>query len=97
MNAKIIKKKVTIELPETLETDQSARLFCEKPYKVERVEDDNSIVWFGYSKNWRYFKNEKLWYDHNDNLTEKPKYEDIYQELINKSAEIRKIKIQNIL
>jgi hypothetical protein len=35
---KKISKSEILELDETLETDSSSKLFCDKPYRIERLE-----------------------------------------------------------
>lgn len=82
MDNKIIAITSILELPETLEKE--ARNICGKPYRIERMEREGEIVWYGYNTNWK-FTDEK-WH----NLVgtefvecEEPEYEKIYQDLRN--------------
>lgn len=56
----IIKNSTILELPHTLEQG-SAEIMCSKPYRIERIEEDNQITWFGYNTNWK--RVGKQWYE----------------------------------
>lgn len=92
---KIISTTTVLELPETLETG-SAKIMCDKPYRIERIENNNGdVIWFGYSKNWH--KTDGIWYELVDtdfvecNI---PEYEKLYLELNKKKY--RKVKLEKI-
>lgn len=91
---KIISKSITLELHETLETG-TAKIMCDKPYRIERVEKDNTIVWYGYNTNWLFdYEN---WYKLDGNKFIKcdiPEYEKLFQELNIKKN--RKIKLNKL-
>lgn len=77
----IVKHSIILELPQTLETGTALK-FCEKPYRIERIEQDNTIVWYGYNTNWKY-ENDK-WFKLNGFgfiECEEPEYEKIYKQL----------------
>lgn len=81
MMNRIVKKSIWLELPETLEQG-SAKLICDKPYLIERVEENNVVIWFGHNTNWK-FKNNK-WYKLNNGKfidCNKPEYELIFEKL----------------
>lgn len=59
---KIIKKSVILELPETLENG-SAKIMCNKPYIIERTEENNEIIWWGYNTNWKLDVLDNQWYE----------------------------------
>jgi len=79
---KIVKKSIILELPETLE-DGSSKIMCDKPYRIERIEEDGEIIWFGYNTNWK--KTDGKWYKLETMEfveCETPEYEKMYLELI---------------
>jgi len=78
---KIIEKRIVLEIPETLEGYHS-KLFCEKPYKIERVETKDIVTWYGYNTNW--IKKEKQWFQLIESQfveCDVPEYEKIFLEL----------------
>jgi len=90
-----IRKLEILELDETLETSSSSKLFCDKPYHIERKEEDGEIVWFGYSVNWIYTDNQ--WFvlcDTQWTPCDVPEYERMYQAIDIKK--MRKLKLNNI-
>ena len=92
---KRISKSEILELDETLEKDSSAKLFCEKPYRIERREQDCEIIWYGYNTNWRYSDNQ--WYildAPNWKKCDIPEYEKMYISMDIKK--IRRLKLNNI-
>ena len=80
---KKIKEITILEIPETLEGG-SAKIVCEKPYRIERTEEGGEIMWFGYNTNWKKTKNK--WYkliDMDFKECGKPEYEELYERLGN--------------
>lgn len=75
---KRILSKFVLDLPETLETGM-AKLICPKPYKIERVQYENSVIWWGYNTCWKLMGN--TWH-RLDGLKfvrcEMPEYEKLY-------------------
>jgi hypothetical protein len=59
---KIVNISTLVEFPETIE-EGSAKIFCEKPYRIERLEKPTEIVWFGYNTNWKKDKSSGTWYE----------------------------------
>jgi hypothetical protein len=49
-----------LKLPETLEKGV-AKIICEKPYTIERTEDDNEVIWWGYNTCWK--RKGEQWYE----------------------------------
>lgn len=79
---KVLRKSVLVEFPKTLE--EGAEELCETPYKIERVETNESIIWFGYHTNWKFTDGKwqkwsvtSSWED-----CEEPPYETLYQNLL---------------
>jgi hypothetical protein len=86
---KIIKKSILLEIPETLE-DGSAKVLCDKPYVIERTENDSEVIWWGYGTNWKLDKTTNMWYMliGSDFVNiEVPEYEKIYLELTSNKGE----------
>ncbi len=77
--SKIVEQKTKIKITDkqySLEQNQ------EIPFVIERVENEEKIIWYGYSVNWK--KVEKQWYQLVDNLwqeSEEPIYEQLYLKL----------------
>ena len=92
---KIVTTKVVLELPETLELG-TAKILCEKPYRIERVESDNGdVIWYGFNTNWQRYNN--VWYEligYNFVECDIPEYELLYLGLNIKK--LRKEKIEKI-
>ena len=92
---KILSTSTILELPETLEGG-SAKIFCEKPYKIKRLESNNgNIIWYGYNTNWE--KINDVWYESVNTYfveCDTPEYEKKYLELNIKKY--RKIKLEKI-
>ena len=87
---KIIEKRIVLEIPETLEGYHS-KLFCERPYKIERVETKDTVTWYGYNTNW--VKKGNQWFQLIEGKfveCDVPEYEKIFLEL---EFEQRKTKI----
>ena len=93
---KRISKSEILELDETLETDSASKLFCDKPYHIERREENGEIIWFGYNHNWKYENNQ--WYFLESSMFWKecdiPEYERLYIEMDIKKN--RRLKLNNI-
>lgn len=56
---KSYRRSYFLELPETLEKG-IAKIICSRPYVIERTEDDNEVIWWGYNTCWKKKKNQ--WY-----------------------------------
>jgi hypothetical protein len=92
---KKISKSEILELDETLETDSSSKLFCDKPYRIERLEKNGEIAWYGYNTNWMYENNQ--WYVLESSKWKEcdiPEYEKMYMSMDIKK--IRRLKLNNI-
>jgi hypothetical protein len=75
---KRILSKFVLELPETLESG-IAKIVCPKPYKIERVQYEDCVIWWGYNTCWKliadnWFRLEGVKYI----KCEEPEYEKIY-------------------
>jgi len=80
--AKIHSTSTFIEIPETLE-EGSAKIHCEKPYQIERLEKNGEIIWYGYNTNWKYSNYAWSKLEGGEFIPcEEPEYETIYKELI---------------
>jgi len=75
---KIVKQSIWLELDEFYE--KTLTFIVSIPYYIERLEEDNEIIWFGLETNWK--KNSDIWYilDKGDWLEcNIPHYEKSYQ------------------
>jgi len=61
----------------------SAKIHCEKPYQIERLEKNGEIIWYGYNTNWKYSNYAWSKLEGGEFIPcEEPEYETIYKELI---------------
>lgn len=58
---KITQTSTIVEFPETIEGG-SAKVVCDKPYRIERLETPTEVIWFGYNTNWKKDKSTGVWH-----------------------------------
>jgi hypothetical protein len=58
---KITQTSAIVEFPETIE-EGSAKVVCDKPYKIERLETSTEVIWFGHNTNWKKDKSTGVWH-----------------------------------
>jgi hypothetical protein len=87
---RVISKSTIVEFNEAVEPrDTDIDRVNYTNYKIERLENDDEVIWYGRKRDWRYSKKDERWFimvmdqvGRHSEECEPPMYEKVYQETL---------------